>query len=91
MLLTELMRIKAEGDYDGIKALVDKYVRFDPAVRDEIVARFKGLNLPTYWAGINSDLTAEFDKQGNIVKVDISYPRDFVKQQLAYSAMYPAR
>ena len=47
-------------------------------------------NLPTYWAGINSDLTAEFDKQGNIVKVDISYPRDFVKQQLAYSAMYPA-
>jgi hypothetical protein len=25
------------------------------------------------------------------VKVDIRYPRDFVKQQLAYSAMYPAR
>jgi hypothetical protein len=25
MLLAELMRIKAEGDYDAIKALVDRY------------------------------------------------------------------
>jgi dipeptidyl-peptidase-3 len=92
MLLAELMRIKAEGDYGAIKGLIDKYgVHFDPALRDEIVERYQKLNLPTYWAGINSDLTAEFDKQGNIVKVDISYPRDFVKQQLAYSAMYPAR
>src|SRR6185312_13758140 len=31
MLLAELMRIKAEGDYDAIKALIEKYgVRFDP-------------------------------------------------------------
>ena len=31
MLLAELMRIKAEGDYDAIKALMDKYgVHFDP-------------------------------------------------------------
>ena len=30
-LLAELMRIKAEGDYAAIKALVDKYgVHFDP-------------------------------------------------------------
>jgi dipeptidyl-peptidase-3 len=92
MLLAELMRIKAEGDYGAIKGLIDKYgVHFDPALRDEVVERYQKLNLPTYWAGINSDLTAEFDKQGNIVKVDISYPRDFVKQQLAYSAMYSAR
>jgi dipeptidyl-peptidase-3 len=92
MLLAELMRIKAEGDYGAIKALIDKYgVHFDPALRDEVVVRYQKLDLPTYWAGINSDLTAQFDKQGNIVKVDISYPRDIVKQQLAYSAMYPAR
>lgn len=90
MLLAELMRIKAEGDYAAIKALIDKYgVHFDPALRDEVLARYQKLDLPTYWAGINSDLAAEFDKQGNIVKVEISYPRDYVKQQLAYSAMYP--
>jgi len=90
MLLAELMRIKAEGDYPAIRALIDKYgVHFNPALRDEIMTRYRKLDLPTYWTGINSDLTAEFDKQGKIVKVDISYPRDFVKQQLAYSAMYP--
>src|SRR3954453_12854727 len=91
MLLAELMRIKAEGDYDAIKGLVDKYsVHFDPALRDEVAARYQKLDLPTYWTGINSDLTAEFDKQGNVAKVGISYPRDFLKQQLAYGAMYPA-
>jgi dipeptidyl-peptidase-3 len=92
MLLAELMRIKAEGDYAAIKALMDKYgVHFDPALRDQVVARYKALNLPTYWAGINSDLTAQFDAKGGVTKVAISYPRDFVKQQMEYSAMYGGR
>jgi dipeptidyl-peptidase III len=88
MLLAELMRIKAEGDYDAIKALMDKYgVHFDTKLRDEIVRRYKALNLPTYFAGINADLTASFDGSGKVTKVDIGYPRDIVKQQLAYSAI----
>jgi len=88
-LLAELMRIKAEGDYDAIKALTDKYaVHFDPALRDEVVARYKKLDQPTYWAGINPQLTPSFDAKGQLTKVDVSYPRDFVKQQLGYSAMY---
>ena len=60
MLLTELMRIKAEGDYAAIKALVDKYgVHFDPKLRDQVVARYAKLEIPTYWAGVNADLTGE--------------------------------
>ena len=44
MLLSELMRIKAEGDYAAIKALVDKYgVHFDPKLRDQVVARYAKL------------------------------------------------
>jgi dipeptidyl-peptidase III len=88
-LLAELMRIKAEGDYAAIKALIDKYgVHFNPALRDEVMARYRRLDIPTYWAGINPELTAAFDGAGKIAKVEISYPRDFVKQQLGYSAMY---
>jgi dipeptidyl-peptidase-3 len=88
MLLAELMRIKAEGDYDAIKALMDKYgVHFDPKLRDQVMERYKKLNLPTYFAGINADLTAQLDGAGNVTKVDIHYPRDYVKQQLSYSAM----
>jgi dipeptidyl-peptidase-3 len=88
-LLAELMRIKAEGDYDAIKALIDKYaVHFNPALRDEVMERYRKLDIPTYWAGINPELTASFDGAGKISKVEISYPRDFVMQQLGYSAMY---
>ena len=44
LLLAELMRIKAEGDYAAIKTLVDKYgVHFDPKLRDQVVARYKKL------------------------------------------------
>ena len=47
-LLAELMRIKAEGDYAAIKALVDTYgVHFDPKLRDQVVARYKALKLPS--------------------------------------------
>ena len=89
MLLAELMRIKAEGDYAAIKKLIDEYgTHFDPALRDEMVARYKKLNLPTYFAGINVDLKADFDDKGKVRSVNIAFPRDFVKQQLAYSAMY---
>jgi dipeptidyl-peptidase-3 len=89
LLLAELMRIKAEGDYDAIKALVDKYgVHFDPALRDQIVARYRTLNLPTNWAGINARLTARFGKGGRIEKVEIAYPRDPASQYLGYAAMY---
>ncbi len=89
MLLAELMRIKAEGDYDAIKALVDKYgVHFDPALRDQILARYKKLKLPTYFAGVNAHLTASFNKKGEVEKVGISYWDNPAAQYLDYGAMY---
>ncbi len=88
-LLAELMRIKAEGDYNAIKALIDRYgVHFNPALRDEVMERYRKLDLPTYWAGINPELQASFDGAGQVARVGIWYPGDFVKQQLGYSAMY---
>jgi dipeptidyl-peptidase-3 len=86
MLLAEIMRIKAEGDYDAIKTLVDKYgTHFDPALRDQVVTRFKKLNLPTYFAGVNPMLTSSGT---GAAKVSMSYPRDAVKQYLLYGSMY---
>jgi dipeptidyl-peptidase-3 len=88
-LLAELMRIKAEGDYDAIKALIDRYgVHFDPALRDQVVARYKQLNIPTYWAGIYCWLDAAFDAKGNVKSVTIEYPHDVARQYLGYAAMY---
>jgi dipeptidyl-peptidase-3 len=88
-LLAELMRIKAEGDYDAIKRLVDTYgVHFDPKLRDQVAARYKGLNLPPYWAGVNAKLTASTGPKKNVPVITISYPRDAVRQYLEYGAMY---
>ena len=89
MLLAELMRIKAEGDYAAIKTLVDKYgVHFDPKLRDQVVARYKKLNLPTYWAGVNAKLTSVPGPPKSAPAITISYPRDAVRQYLDYGAMY---
>jgi dipeptidyl-peptidase-3 len=90
-LLAELMRIKAEGDYAAIKALVDTYgVRFDPKLRDQVVARYKTLNLPSYWAGVNAKLISTPGPQKNVPVIKIEYPRDAVRQYLEYAAMYDA-
>jgi dipeptidyl-peptidase III len=91
MLLAELMRIKAEGDYAAIKALVDTYgVHFDPKLRDQVMARYKRLNLPTYWAGVNAKLTSSPGPKKNVPVITIGYPRDAVRQYLEYGAMYDA-
>ncbi|MFZ0964256.1 MAG: peptidase M49 [Terriglobia bacterium] len=83
MLLAELMRIKAEGDYDGAKALITRYgIHFNTTWRDQVVQRYKGLDLPTFWCGINPDLVP--GASGKPGDVKIVYPRDIVKQQLRY-------
>ena len=49
------------------------------------MTRYAKLDLPTYWAGINPQLIAEFTPNGAVAKVTISYPRDYMRQQLAYA------
>jgi len=85
MLLAELMRIKAEGDYDAAKALIMQYgIHFNKAWRDQVVARYKTLDIPNDWSGINPDLELRRGAGGKM-DVTITYPRDIVKQQLAYT------
>jgi len=86
LLLAELMRIKAEGDYNAAKALITRYgIHFNTARRDQVVERYKKLDIPTYWAGINPDLKPKFGSKSGVSDVEILYPRDFVRQQLRYA------
>jgi dipeptidyl-peptidase-3 len=86
MLLSELMRAKAEGDYEAAKSLITRYgIHFDKEWRDQVVERYKKLDLPTYWVGINPDLELRKASKGGPDEVTISYPRDIVKQQLRYT------
>jgi dipeptidyl-peptidase-3 len=87
-LLTEVQRIKAEGDYAAAKALFETYgVHFDPQLRDEVVSRVDKLSLPSYSGFVMPKLEAAKNAAGEITGVAISYPGDLTKQMLEYSAM----
>jgi len=85
-LLAEVQRIKSEGDYVAARALFDTYgIHFDPALRDEVVARVDALQLPSYTAIVMPRLTPRY-RDGEVVDVEISYPCDLETQMLEYSA-----
>jgi hypothetical protein len=50
-----------------------------------VVTRFKSLDIPNYWVGINPDLDLHKGSDGKADGVTISYSRDIVKQQLRYT------
>ena len=86
-LLAEVQRIKGEGDYAAARALVETYgVHFDPALRDEVVARVDRLKLPSYTGFVMPKLEAVLDPSGEITDVAIAYPLDLTTQMLEYSA-----
>ena len=86
-LLAEVQRIKAYGDYAAARALFETYgVHFDPALRDEIVARVDALGLPSYTGFVMPRLEAILAADGTVTDVGISYPQDLTAQMLEYSA-----
>jgi dipeptidyl-peptidase-3 len=88
VLLAEVQRIKGEGDYDAAWALTETYgVHFEPALRDEVVARVDALRLPSYSAFVMPRLSAVHDASGAICDVEVTYPCDLEAQMLEYSAL----
>jgi dipeptidyl-peptidase-3 len=86
-LLADVQRIKAEGDYDAALQLIGTYgVHFDPALRDEVVARVDHLQLPSYTGFVMPKLAAITGANGDITDVTIAYPLDLATQMLEYSA-----
>jgi dipeptidyl-peptidase III len=90
-LLAEVQRIKSEGDYPAARALVETYgVHFDPALRDEVVARVDRIGLPSYTGFVQPRLEALTDAEGRVTDVRISYPLDLERQMLEYSGKIAA-
>jgi len=89
-LLKALQRIKGEGDYDAARALTERYaVRFDPVLRDEVVARAERASIPSYVAFVMPDVVPVRDVLGNVVDARLEYTSDFTTQMLRYSGKAP--
>jgi dipeptidyl-peptidase III len=88
-LLSEIQRIKSEGDYEAAKKLVEGFgVEIDPVLHKEARARYEVLNVAPYAGFIQPQLTAVRGDDGAISDVTISYPDDFVTQMLDYGKRY---
>ncbi len=86
-LLGEVQRIKSTGDYTAARNLFETYgIHFDPALRDEIVARVQKLNLPSYTGFVQPELALVHDATGDVVDVAISYPLSLEEQMLKWGA-----
>ena len=84
-LLKEIQRITSEGDYKTAKNLVENYgVKVDQALHQEVLERYKKLNIAPYAGFINPVFTPEM-KNDTIAGITISYPDDFTTQMLDYS------
>ena len=88
-LLSEIQRIKSEGDFEAARQLVENYaVKVDPELHKEVLARYEKLNLAPYKGFVNPVYVAETDAKGNITDVKISYREGYAEQMLRYSKDY---
>jgi dipeptidyl-peptidase-3 len=85
-LLAEIMRIKAEGDFEAAKKLINTYaIKIDPSLRDEVIERCRQIRYPDYVAFVVPELALIKDQEGKIIDVEISYPMDLAAQQLKWA------
>jgi len=88
-LLAEIQRIKSEGDYEAGRQLVETYgVKVDPALHQEVLARYEGLNIAPYKGFVNPIYTPVYDKNGKLIDVKISYSENYIDQMLRYGQDY---
>ncbi len=90
-LLAEIQRIKSEGDYEAARQLVEQYaVNIDPALHEEVLQRYRQLNLAPYKGFINPVLKPVLDAEGEIADVEVDYTESYTGQMLRYSKDYAA-
>ena len=88
-LLAEIQRIKSEGDFSAARKLVEQYaVKVDAALHNEVLERYRHLNLAPYKGFINPVLHPVIDETGVITDVTVDYTESYEAQMLRYSKEY---
>ena len=88
-LLAEVQRIKSEGDYEAARLLVETYaVKVDATLHQEVLERYKKLNLAPYKGFINPMMLPVLDENGEICDIQLNYSESYAHQMLRYSSEY---
>ena len=88
-LLNKIQKIRSEGDYQEAKKMVELYaVRISPSLHEEILNRYKSLNIAPYKGFVNPVYEAIKDENGNISDVKINYTEEYSEQMMRYSKDY---
>lgn len=88
-LLSEIQRIKSEGDYEAARALVEKYaVKLDATLHEEILNRYRSLHLAPYKGFVNPVYLPQYDAEGRIMDVKLDYTEGYTEQMLRYGRDY---
>jgi dipeptidyl-peptidase-3 len=89
VLLRETQRIKSEGDYEAVEALVEGYgVKVDQEIHAEVLERNKQFTSAPYSGFVNPVLVPEMDDNGEITTIKVTQPIGFIEQMLEYSKTY---
>lgn len=88
-LLSEVQRIKSEGDYAAGNKLVNDYaVKIDRKLHKEVLDRYSKLDIPPYRGFVNPVYTPVFNEKGEIIDVTIDYTEGYADQMLRLSRDY---
>lgn len=84
-LLAEVQRIKSEGDLEAARRLVEDYgVRVDARLHEEVLRRYRRLNLAPYKGFINPRYTLVRNENGDITDITIDYTESYDEQMMRY-------
>ena len=88
-LLRETQRIKSEGDFEAVEALVEGYgVKVDQDIHAEVLDRNKQFTSAPYSGFVNPELVPEMDDSGEITAIKVVQPASFPGQMLDYSKRF---
>lgn len=88
-LLSEIQRIKSEGDFNAARALVEGYgVKANADLVKQVKGRYASLPTKAYSGFVQPKLVPVTDANGNITDVKVEVETDFVQQMLRFGKTY---
>ncbi len=88
-LLSEIQRIKSEGDSKAAHDLVENYgVKTDAAIGKQVKDRYAALPTKAYSGFVQPRLVPVKDASGKITDIKVETETDFVQQMLRYGKEY---